>query len=102
MLVTSYIFDLVILEIANKRTHFLSLTCSFETNIFSANALKTLRYTILKINLEDYCNLIPFGVGSRGYVSKSNKANLINVIVTNSITANILKCIKIFYKIAAQ
>ena len=103
VLVTSSRPDLVILDRTNRKIFLLELTCSFESNIQSANALKTLRYTPLKLDLEEagfYCNLVPFEIGSRGYVSKSNRANLINTFVTNGIKANALKCIKMFSKLA--
>ena len=77
--------------------------CSFESNIMSANARKSLKYTQLKLDLEQAgysCSLLPFELWSRGYVSKSNRANLINTFVVNNIKANALKCIKQLSKLS--
>ena len=76
---------------------------SFERNFEAANARKTARYTALKSDLEErgyQCHLIPFEVGSRGYVSKSNRLNLINVFVMNKLKPNAYKIIKQMSKIS--
>ena len=65
--------------------------------ILKTSARKTLKCTQLKLALEQAgftCSLLPFEMGSRGYVSKSKRANLINTFVANNIKANVLKCIK--------
>ena len=95
--------SLALLVLDKKKISVLELTCSFESNIMSANARKSLKYTQLKLDLEEAgytCSLLPFEVGSRGYVSKANRANLINTFVTNSIKANALKCIKQLSKLS--
>ena len=86
-----------------KTIHLLELTCSFERNIEAANAAKTLRYTRLKLDIEARgfkCFLLSFELGSRGYVSKSNRENIISIFVMNKIKANALKCIKELSKLS--
>ena len=103
VLVTGSRPDLVLLNRQEKKIFILELTCSFERNIEAANARKRIRYTSLKNDLEDQgykCTLLPFEVGSRGYVTKSNKMNLINVFVLNKMKANALKCIKQLSKLS--
>ena len=60
-------------------------------------------YTPLKLDLEDkgfsVC-LVPFEIGSRGYVSKRNKESLINIYVANKIDYNVLKLCKEVSKIS--
>ena len=95
--------DLVILDRNRKTIFVLELTVSFERNFEAANARKTARYTALKSDLEErgyQCHLIPFEVGSRGYVSKSNRLNLINVFVMNKLKPNAYKIIKQMSKIS--
>ena len=46
------------------------------------------------------CVLIPFEIGSRGYVTRENKANIIHVFVKNNIKSNALKCVKQLSKIS--
>ena len=87
--------DLVILNRQDKKIYVLELTCSFESNIMSANAI--LKYTQLKLDLEQAgysCSLLQIKVGSRGCISKSNRGNLINSFVANNNRANALECIK--------
>ena len=103
ILVTTSRPDLVLLNRSEKKISVLELTCSFERNIQAANARKTLRYTQLKLDLEDAgytCTLLPFEVGSRGYVTTSNRANLIHTFVSNNIQTNALKCIKKLSKLS--
>ena len=97
VLVTGSRPDLVLLNRQEKKIFILELTCSFESNIEAANARKKIRYTSLKHDLEDQgynCTLLPFEDGSRGYVTKSNRINLINIFVLNKVKANALKCFR--------
>ena len=61
------------------------------------------RYSALKSDLEDKgwkCHLIPFEVGSRGYISRSNKLNLMNTFLSNRLKPNVFKCVKDMSKIS--
>ena len=81
----------------------LELTCSFERNIDSANARKKERYTQLKSDIEDQgytCYLVPFEIGSRGYISKRNKLDLTTVFHATKLKFNTAKCMKDLSKIA--
>ena len=52
---------------------------SFESNFEAANKRKKERYTSLAADIEDKnytCNNFPFEIGSRGYISLSNKSTL--------------------------
>ena len=95
--------DLVILSRSEKSIFLLELTCSFETNIEAANIRKMTRYSALKSDLEDKgwkCHLIPFEVGSRGYISRSNKLNLMNTFLSNRLKPNVFKCVRDMSKIS--
>ena len=66
----------------------LELTCSFESNIESAHIAKRKKYQDLKTDLEAQkysVTLLPFEIGSRGYVTKKNKTELQNVFKLNQI-----------------
>ena len=59
--------------------------------------------TTLKTDIVDKgysCHLIPFEVGSRGYISKSNKTNLMNIFLVNKLKPNIFKCMREMSKIS--
>ena len=45
--------DLVILNREDKKIFLLELTCSFESNVDSANITKTLKYTQIKQDIEE-------------------------------------------------
>ena len=95
--------DLVLLNRNEKLIFLLELTCSFETNVLAAHARKTTKYTSMKADIESNgykCVLIPFEIGSRGYVTRDNKANIIHVFVKNNIKSNALKCVKQLSKIS--
>ena len=95
--------DLVILNRNQKLIFLLELTCSFESNIEAANIRKTTKYSALKSDLEDKgftCHLLPFEVGSRGYVSRANKSNLMNIFMANKLKPNVFKCIREMSKIS--
>ena len=95
--------DLVIINRHEKSVQILELTCSFESNIEMANARKTVKYTQLKNDIEDMgysCALIPFEIGSRGHVTKTNKFNIINTFMKNNIRSNALKCIRELSKLS--
>ena len=67
--------DLVFVYRESKQIKLFELTCSFENNIDSANKLKFEKYEDLKKDLEKSgwrTELVPFEVGSRGYISKRN------------------------------
>ena len=91
VLVTQARPDLVLLNRHEKSICLLELTCSFERNSEAANIRKSLRYTSLKSDLEERgykCFLVPFEVGSRGYIFKSTKSNIFNIFTTMKISAN--------------
>ena len=95
--------DLVIINRSIKSVYVLELTCSFERNITAAHQRKTTKYTSLKTDIESAgftCVLLPFEIGSRGYVTRQNKSNLINIFIKHEINANALKCIKQISKIS--
>ena len=103
VLVTGSRPDLVLLDRGEKKIFLMELSCSFERNIQSANLRKTIRYISLKSDIEAQgytCILLPFEVGSRGYVSKSNRTNIVNTFGSNKIKANPFKCIKQLSKIS--
>ena len=84
ILVTTARPDIVILNRLEKKIFLLELTCSFEQNSAAANAIKTAKYTALKLDLEErgyYCMLVPFEIGSRHtprklYVAYTSDGNL--------------------------
>ena len=89
--------DLVILNRSEKTIFLLELTCSFETNIEAANLRKMTKYSALKSDLEEKgykCHLIPFEVGSRGHISRSNKLNIMNTFLSNRLKPNVFRCIR--------
>ena len=95
--------DLVILNRLYKKIYLLELTCCFEKNIKSANTRKMLRYNSLKTDLTERgyeCHLKPFEVRSRGYVSKSNRTNLMSGFLMNKLKPNVFKCISGMSKIS--
>ena len=95
--------DLVLINREEMKIYLLELTCSFETNIQAANAAKKLRYTQLKLDLESQgwtCILLPFEVGSRGHVTRSNKVNLITIFKMANIKSSAIKCIKSMSKLS--
>ena len=103
VLVTTSRLDLVLLNRSERKIYLMELTCSFERNIEAANLRKTIRYTTLKSDIEQQgytCILVPFEVGSRGYVTKSNRTNIVNIFATNKIAANAFKCIKQLSKLS--
>ncbi len=69
--------DIVCVNDTTKSITILELTVPFETNITKAREYKTNKYSSLVTDIESAgykCNLICFEIGSRGLVSKSNKA----------------------------
>ena len=68
--------DIVLLERKLKKIYLLELTCSFKNNIESAHISKRRRYQDLKKDIEAQkysVTLLPFKIGSRGYVTKRNR-----------------------------
>ena len=76
LLVTAEKPDLVIIDRMEEKI-FLSLLSCMETNIKNANAQKMNKYEhfITDITTRDV-SVHPFEIGSRGYISPSNKTNL--------------------------
>ena len=75
--------DVVIVERESKRIALMELTCSFETNADAANARKTLSYRDMKSDLEGKgfkVFLLPFEIGSRGFINKRNKSALTHIL----------------------
>jgi hypothetical protein len=82
VLVTTQRPDLVILDREAKTIDILELTVSFEKNIESANARKSARYEDLSSDLRENgwtTNCLPFEIGSRGQVTKRNRATLTKI-----------------------
>ena len=89
--------DLVLVNRGEKKIIIMELTSPLEANIEAAYTRKATKYTPLKIDLEERgysVQLVPFEIGSRGYVSTRNKNNLINIYVSNKINYNFLKLYK--------
>ena len=62
-----------------KEIKLFELTCSFESYIDSVNTTKFDKYKDLKTDLEKAgwkTELIPFEIGSRGYISKRNISSI--------------------------
>jgi len=75
IMVTSYRPDIVI--ISDKQMFIFELTVPLEPNIQAANLRKTEKYSHMVTDISDMkVNLIPFEIGSRGYISPENKKNL--------------------------
>ena len=94
--------DLVLVNRQTKLITLMELTCCLEQNVEKAQIRKTNTYTYLKNDLEDKgftVDLVPFEIGSRGHVSKTNIHNLINVFVKNNIKTNVLRMNKTLGKI---
>jgi hypothetical protein len=95
--------DLVLVNRRDKKIVIMELTSPLEANIEAAYTRKANKYTPLKIDLEEKgysVQLVPFEIGSRGYVSIRNKNNLINIYVSNKISYNVLKLCKELSKIS--
>ena len=95
--------DLVIIDRKKKSIDLLELTCSFEKNIKSAHIKKDLKYQEIKFGLQRagwQVNLIPFEIGSRGLVTKSNKINIINTFKRHHIKVKHKKLIAELAKIS--
>ena len=72
----------------SKKIILLELTCSFESNIDSANARKNRKYQDLKEDLEARSynvTLMPFEIGSRGQITKRNRTALADIFKTNQV-----------------
>jgi hypothetical protein len=77
--------DIVLTFPEEKKVFLFELTVPFETNIDDANKLKTDRYAALAGDISDAgfnCTLIPFEVGSRGLITKSNTSRLRGLLRT--------------------
>ena len=95
--------DLVLINRREKIITVMELTSPLEHNIDAAFERKLAKYSALKTDLEEkqfQVSLVPFEIGSRGFVSGRNKNNLINVYVKNSIKYNVLKLCKQVSKIS--
>ncbi len=69
--------DIVCVNSASKYVSILELSVPFESNITKARQYKANKYSNLVLDIENAgykCNLICFEVGSRGLVTKNNKA----------------------------
>ena len=77
LLVTAQKPDLVIMDRIEEKMDIFELTVPLETNIKNANTQKMNKYEhfITDITTRDV-SVHPFEIGSRGYISPSNKANL--------------------------
>ena len=95
--------DLVIINRRDRKIVIMELTSPLEGNIEAAYQRKMTKYTPLKLDLEEKgysVSLVPFEIGSRGYVSQRNRENLINIFVANKIDYNVIKLCKELSKIS--
>ena len=95
--------DLVIINRRDRKIVIMELTSPLEGNIEAAYQRKMTKYTPLKIDLEEKgysVSLVPFEIGSRGYVSQRNRENLINIFVAYKINYNAIKLCKELSKIS--
>ena len=95
--------DVVIVNQSLKEITILELTCSYETNIESANTYKSTKYNDLKKDLEKAgwkTKLIPFEIGSRGLVTKRNKTTISKALKEVKIKINLKKLFIDLSKIA--
>ena len=88
--------DIVVTFPAAKKIILFELTVPFETNIDKSHKLKVDRYASLVGDLTDTgykASLIPFEIGSRGLITKANKARLNHLLrIVKSETK--YKCLK--------
>ena len=77
LLVTTQKTDLLIIDRMEERMEIFELTVPLETNIKNVNTQKMNKYEhfITDITTRDV-SVHPFEIGSRGYISPSNKENL--------------------------
>ena len=83
--------DVVIVDRESKRIALLELTCSFESNAEAANSRKTLSYKDMKTDLEESgykVFLIPFEIGSRGFINKRNRTAITQILKEFSLKVN--------------
>ena len=79
------------------------LTAPFELNIDSSNSYKRDKYQSLKNDIEEYgfkCHLVPFEIGSRGYISRRVKLSLCSMFSTTTNISNSLEHVKIISKLS--
>ena len=75
--------DIVVLEPSTKKITIIELTVPFETNIDTAHARKVDKYASLVNDIRDagyHCSSIMIEVGSRGLITKDNRARLEDII----------------------
>ena len=80
--------DLVLINRREQRIALLELTCPLENNIRKAHDKKELKYTQLKIDLEEkgfQVQLVPFEVGSSGHITNHTRKSLEDVLKKYSI-----------------
>ena len=78
--------DIVILNRKEHRIELLELSCSFETNVESAHQKKFRKYLDLQEDLQNMgwsVQLVPFEIGSRGYVTKRNRESITQCLKRN-------------------
>ena len=69
--------DLVIINNNRKTIHLFELTVPFETRIDAAHKLKEQKYSHFNTDITEYTPFVmPFEIGSRGFVTKENKETL--------------------------
>lgn len=69
--------DLVIIDERKQEITIFELTVPLETNIETAHTQKQEKYSSLTQEMPDKkVKIIPFEIGSRGYISRANKVNL--------------------------
>ena len=75
--------DIVLLDRKLRKIYLSELTCSFENNIEAAHISKRRINQDLRKDLEAQkysVTLVPFEIGSRGYVTKRNRTEIQNII----------------------
>ena len=75
----------------SKQIALLELTCCFESIAEAANSRKTISYRDMKTNLEERgytVFLIPFEIGSRGFINKRNRTTITQILKEFSLKVN--------------
>ena len=83
--------DVVNEERESKQIALLELTCCFESKAEATNSRKTIYYRDMKTDLEERgykVFLIPFDIGSRGFINKRNRTAITEILKQFSFEVN--------------
>ena len=105
VVVTSQRPDIVIIDSSTtpSTVWLYKLTAPFELNIESSNSFKKDKYQCLKNDIEENgykCHLVPFEIGSRGYIPRRVKLSLCSMFSTTTNIKNSLEHVKFVSKIS--